>query len=548
MLYRDVSKLLSFFFFGLSLTLLIPLAIAAYYQLLAPQLHPQPHGTLIFSATFAVAFLLGALFRFLGKEAKGRLYRREGILVVAIIWLLTPAIAGLPYYLSGTLQNPMQAYFEGASGLTTTGATTLTAKKYDPESGKEVPIQYTVPGVHPTTYTFYGTVAPVVDERTKEVLAEGIEAVGKSVLFWRSFTQWLGGMGIIVLFVAVLPALGVGGKQLFHAEMPGPIKESLTPRIKETALQLWKIYMLISTAEVALLMATNHEMTLFDAVTITFSNVSTGGFSVHNTSIGYYNSAATEWVVIAFMFLSSINFSLYFFALRGKLWRFYDSELLLYCVLVAASCGICTYFLTGTEELLLTGAPPTIFTAPDALRYSIFQVVSAQTTTGFTTADYNIWPYTTQVFLIIVMYLGGMAGSTAGGMKTMRQYMLFRVAQYKVESIFRPETVRRFRVGDSDVDTSAIVRVLCYFVILVACAALGTFFFIMDGTDPESAFSLVTCMINNIGIGFRMNGPTQSCAFLSNFGLGLSSFLMIVGRLEFFVILAVLVPAFWRRQ
>lgn len=549
MLYRDICKVLSYYFLGLSLAIALPFMVAVYYEFLAdPSKHPQVHATAAFFQTLAVCLSLAGICYIFGKRSSGTLYRREGIFVVVMIWFITPAIAALPYSFTGTLHNPVQAYFEATSGLTTTGATTLTAKKYDSRTGKEVPITKVIRGVHDTVYSFYGTVEPVRDKETGKVIYQGIEAVSKSILFWRSFTQWLGGMGIIVLFVAVLPALGIGGKQLFHAEMPGPLKDSLTPRIKETASHLWRIYLGISIAEFFLLLATNNEMSVLQAVTITFSTVSTGGFAITNASIGAYDNVMTEVIILFFMVLASINFSLFYFIIRGKIYRLFDYELIIYILLLAFSCILCSYFLIGADKLLLTGKGYGTFSLSEAIRYGSFQIISAQTTSGFTTADYDIWPYACQVILLIVMYFGGMAGSTSGGMKIMRLFMLFRIAQYKVESLFRPKTVRLFRVGQNEVDDASAIRVLSFFLILVALATLSTFVFIIDGLDPETAFASVTCMINNIGIGFRMDGPTESCAFMSNFALLISSFLMIVGRLEFFAILAVLVPAFWQQR
>ncbi|MEM1283026.1 MAG: potassium transporter TrkG [Chlamydiota bacterium] len=534
---------------GFTVALAVPLLLAIYYEYYAdPIVHNQPHATVAFFQSIFICFSLACICYIFGKNSSGTLYRKEGIFVVVLIWFLSPAVAALPYHFSGTLKNPFQAYFEATSGLTTTGATTMAAKKYDPKTHEEIPITKVVRGVHDTVYSFYGTIEPVRDPKTGLVMYEGIEAVSKSVLFWRSFTQWLGGMGIIVLFVAVLPALGVGGKQLFHAEMPGPLQDSLTPRIKETALHLWKIYLGISLLELLTLYFTNSEMSLFEIVTVTLSTVSTGGFSVRNASIGAFDNPTTDWVIIIFMFISSINFSLYYFMIIGKLYRLFDYELILYALLLGTCCLLCTYFIFGTEQVFLTDQASSTFFGSEAFRSGFFQVVSAQTTTGFVTVDYDIWPYSAQVIMLIVMYFGGMAGSTAGGMKIMRLYMLFRIAQYKVESLFRPESVRRFRVGHSDVDVASTIRVLCFFLVLVSIATFSTFFFIIDGLDPETAFASVTCMINNIGIGFRMDGPAESCAFMSNVALVLSSFLMVLGRLEFFAILAILVPAFWKQR
>ena len=549
MLYRNISKILGYYLFGLAVMLTVPLVLAAYYQWIAdPSEHLQPHTTAAFfgSVVLCLAFSYGCYL--FGKSSTGHLYRREGLVAVVMIWFLTPAFAGLPFYLSGTLENPYHSFFEAASGFSTTGATTMQAKNYDPETGKEVPIER-VFCVHDTTvYTYYGTIKPVIDPVTGEVLYEGIEAVGKALLFWRSFTQWLGGMGIIVLFVAILPALGVGGKMLFQAEVPGPIKDSLTPRIKETALQLWKIYLGLSVILLGLLLITNHNMDWLEAVTVTFSTVSTGGFTIRNASIGAFNNATTDWIVMIFMVLSSINFSLYFFSLRGKFYRVYEPEFFLFIVLVLIGCGLVSWKLVGEDLILLTGQNLGGMTAQDAIRQGSFQFISAMTTTGFVTVDYDHWPYIVQVLMLIVMFIGGMSGSTAGGMKVIRQFMVFRIVQYKVESLFRPDTVRRFKVGDREVGQGASIMVLSYFVIVISIAVFSTVFYVWDGIDPETALSLTTLMINNIGIGFRMASPMESCAFLSDIALLFSSLLMIFGRLEFLAVLAVMVPAFWKKS
>lgn len=548
MLYRDIFKLLGSYLFVLAALFCVPFSIAFYYQFFSdPATHPQSHSTLFFFETIVITLLLGLFFRWIGKNASGNLYRREGIFVVVLIWFITPALSALPFIFSHTLENPFQAYFEMVSGYTTTGSTTMYPKKYDPQTGEEIPIHQVVKGVIDTGYTFYGTITPIRDPQTGKVLYEGIEAVGKALLFWRSFTQWLGGMGIIVLFVAILPALGIGGKQLFHAEAPGPIKDSLTPRIKDTASALWKIYLGLTVIETVVLMATNSEMPLFDAVTITFSTLATGGFSVKNANIAAYNNATTEWVIILFMLVGGINFSLYYYALRGKLYRLYDPELLIFLVLITLSSVFCAYHLVGWEIQLMTGGREVLDVAK-AVRYGFFQVISAQTTTGFVTANVDIWPYTTQVLLLIVMYFAAMAGSTSGGIKTMRLYMLFRIVQNKIESLFRPESVRNFTVGSVYVDHSTVVRNLCFFLIIAAVSTLSTFLFVADGIDPETALGAVACLINNVGVSFRAAGPFDSYAFMSDASLLLSSFIMILGRLEYFAILAILVPAFWKER
>lgn len=549
MLYRDICKVLGLFLYGFTAALLVPVLLEIYYlHFASPEDHPQPHALGSFIATIAITLVLAFILRLIGRGTSGILYRRESLLTVVIIWLLTPALGGLPFYLSNTLTNPHAAYFESMSGFTTTGASVMQAKLYDPDTGKEKKIEVEVCGPVPTTYSYYGTIEPVRDPTTNKILFEGIEAVGKPLLFWRSFIQWLGGVGIVVLFVAVLPMLGVGGKMLLNSEITGPVKDSFTPRIKESALQLWKIYVGLTIAQFFLLMLTNDKMPWLDSITITFSTLSTGGFSIKNSSIAYYNSAATEWIVILFMILGGVNFSLYYFLFRGKLYRLYEREFLLYILAILIVSSLAAWYLIGAPKVLLTGDSKGFFTTSEAIRHGTFQLVSAQTSTGFATVNYDQWPYIIQVLMLIVMFVGGMSGSTAGGIKIIRHYMLFRIAQFKVENLFRPETVRKFKVGDRDVDAGASILVLCFFLVIVAVSTLGTFLFVADGIDPETALGCVGCFVNNVGLGFRAANPSGSFAFMSDFSLTLSSLLMILGRLEFFTVLAILVPAFWRQN
>lgn len=546
MYFRDIFRLLSTYLFAFSLSLVIPLFIAGYFEFFTSfEDHPQPHSTVAFFLTFVGTLSLSLLFRLCSKGSKGNLYRREGLLAVVIIWLLTPMIAAVPFVITGTLKDPFQAYFETCSGFTTTGATVIQAKKFD-HTGSEIPIEKTFCGVIPVTYTYYGNVDPVKDPVTGIVLYEGIEAIGKALLFWRSFTNWLGGMGIIVLFVAVLPALGVGGKMLFQAEVPGPVKESLTPRIKETAGHLWKIYVGLTLIQFLLLLWAEPSMDWFYASTVTFSTLSTGGFTPVNASIGQFQSPSVDWICIIFMIAGGINFSLYYHILKGKFYRIWEPEFFLFLSIMVIITGITVFYIQDVPIVSMKGVQEGFFSGLDSIRVAAFQVVSCMTTTGFSIVDYDRWPYSVQVLLLIIMFIGGMAGSTVGGLKTIRLLMLFRVVQYKVESIFRPETVRRFKIGALEVDTGASVMVLSYFAIVIAMSVFATLVYIQNGVDPESAIGLVANLINNVGMGFRMAAPTESVAFLNSFGLIFSSLLMILGRLEFLAFLAILVPAFWR--
>lgn len=526
--------------------MLIPLCLAAYYQLYESSVnHPQAHGTMAFAGTIAICLIFAAIFYWMGRKTKGHLFRREGIALVVAIWVITPAISALPFIFSGTLTNPFMAYFEAASGLTTTGATVLQAKHYNAE-GQEIPIEKSFGDPISISYSFYGTVSPIRDPQTHKILYEGIEAVGKAILFWRSFIQWIGGVGIVVLFVAIFPILGVSGKLLFQSEISGPVKDSSTPRVAQAAAQLWMIYLGLSFLQVIFLQLTNHQMSFFDSITITFSTLSTGGFSVRNDSIAAYKNSYTEWVIIIFMILGGANFSLYFQAIRGRFYRLYQPEFIVYLTLLLCGSLIAAFYIVGTEKDLLTKEAG-IFSWPEAIRHGTFQMVSAQTSTGFATVNYDIWPYFVQVTMIILMFIGGMSGSTAGGVKVIRHYMLSRIAQFKIESLYRAQTVRQFKVQGQEVDNNTMISVLCFFVVVIASATVGILLYVSDGIDLETSLGLVSCMLNNVGMAFRMAGPTESCAFLSNFGLNVSSFLMILGRLEYFVVLAVLSPAFWKK-
>jgi len=497
--------------------------------------------------TSAMTLALAGLFRFWGRKADGKeMFRKEGLACVVLIWVLAPAIASLPFLLSGTLKSPIQAYFEATSGLTTTGASLLTAKRFNQKTGEEIPYDRVIRGEFDTHYRFFGTVDPVRNSRG-EIVAEGIEAVARPLLLWRSFLQWLGGLGIIVLFVAVLPALGVGGKILFHAEMPGPLKETMTPRLKETALILWKIYVGLSLVEIALLYFTHTGIGLYDACALTFSTISTGGFTVRNGSIAAYNSPITEWIIIVFMLVGSINFSLYFYCLRGKIYRLWETELIVYFLTLFVGGLFAAWWLIGTEKISLVEGSVGAFGVTDGFRTGFFQVISAQTSTGFATTDYDKWPFVVQALMLIMIYLGGMSGSTAGGIKMMRHIMVFRFIQDKVELMYRPETVRTFRIGERSVSQHAATVVLCFFLTVLSLAALGTFLLTLSGLDPETSLTVITSTINNSGMGFREAGPTDSYAFLPNFGLILTSAWMIMGRLEFFAVLVMLIPAFWKK-
>ncbi len=501
-MFSQISRILGRYLFYLAAVFTIPLAFALYYEFISPEIHPQAHSSSAFFITLLSTGILALAFRFLGKKERKTLHRRESILAVIFIWLLTAAFGALPFLLTDTFKQPLDAYFESMSGLTTTGATLLTEH----------------------------TVQPIKDAGGA-ILHTGIEAVGKALLFWRSFLQWLGGMGIVVLFIAVFPALSMGGRFLFEAEMPGPSKESLTPRIKETATLLWKIYLGLTFAQVILLMLTNGNIPFFDALTLSFSTISTGGFSIHNDSIAAYHSIHTEWIVILFMILGSLNFSLYFHCMKRKIYRIYEPEFFIYLLSLIVGSLILTATLAKTYPL------------PEALRYGIFQAVSSQSSTGFTTGNFSLWPFASQYFLIILLFIGGMSGSTSGGIKVARHLISYKAIVSKLESLFRPEAVRYLKIGQKELSAGTIQTVLVFMTVMMFTIVLGTFLLILGGLDIQQAFQIIATMTNNAGLI-----SVECCAALSPWSKGISILWMLLGRLEFFALLVIFFPSFWKNK
>lgn len=541
MQYKEISRILGKYLLYFTLILCIPFCVALYYHYIDDSSHP--HAALEFLETIFICFCLSLFFQFLGRNAKGNLYRRESILLVVIIWLLTAFISAMPFYFTKNL-SPLDSYFEAMSGLTTTGASMMSPKAYNSEK-KEQPIYLTNIHVPEKTYTYYGTIKPLKDPNTNRIVSTGVEAVSYSLMFWRSFIQWLGGMGIVVLFLAVLPSLAVGGKYLYQTEIPGPTKDSITPRIKDTASLLWKFYLLLTILQIFLLIWTNPEMQLLDAFCITFSTLSTGGFSLKNNSIGAYNNPYTEWIVIIFMILGSINFAFYFHIIRKKFNKIYEPDFLFFLIIIIIGSLLVAFNIYGHEYFLPNGTKST-YDLTTAIREGSFQSISAQTSTGFSTQNYDLWPFAAQTVMLVLMFIGGMAGSTCGGIKTSRFYILYKIVIHRIESIFRPDVVRRLVVGKNEIEEKTALTVLAFFCIVIFFTVIATIIFVFDGLDPTCSIGTVACMINNIGMAFNATGPDGTFNILSPLSKVISIILMLVGRLEFFAILILFVPGFWK--
>lgn len=538
MSYTEISRVLARFFLYLAAILVLPLSVSIAHEFFLDKIYFQTPATFAFLQTIGLCLIFSSICQAFGRKAKGILHRKESILLVAIIWFITAAIGALPFIFTNALSNPVDAYFESMSGLTTTGASIIEPKIFDVRTGQELSITAPNP-IDPTIkYTFFGTIAPLLDPASGQIIATGVEALGKPLLFWRAFLQWLGGMGIVVLFIAVLPTLALGGKFLFESEVPGPTKEGMTPRIHETASLLWKIYFGLTFLQILFLMATNSRMPLFDAVCLSFATISTGGFAVTNAGLAGYHSSWTNWIIALFMILGSLNFSLYFHALRGKFYRIYEPEFFIYLLTLLFGCGLMTWNLWQTPY----------FSFSRAINYGAFQAISAQTSTGFSIVNYDLWPSTTQFLMLILLFIGGMSGSTSGGIKIIRYAIVLKAIFYKVESLFRPEAVRCLKIGEREVSDKTAMTVLTFFTIVIALVIVGTYLLILSNIDPQTALSTISCMINNAGISFGGTGSMGSFAFLSNFSKVISIIWMALGRLEFFALLVLLVPAFWKSK
>lgn len=419
------------------------------------------------------------------------LNRREALVIVTASWILCALFSAMPLLMDGMVSHPIDAVFEATSGFTTTGSTILT----------------------------------------------DIEGNSRASLWWRSLIQWLGGMGIIVLFVAIFPQTGAGGRRLFESEAPGPTKDQLRPRVRETGLVLWRIYAGLTAVLATLLMLQG--MSFFDAACHAFTTMATGGFSTKNASIAGFDSASIEWTITLFMLFAGVNFGLYYAVRRGRgLRALRDPELYAYLGIVLAATALFTWSLLGTYEY-----QPLV-----ALRYGAFQVAAVVTSTGFGTADFDGWPPFVRTGLLLLMFVGGMGGSTAGGFKVSRALILASAAIGEVRHALHPRAVFRTRLGRSAVEERVVRQVLALFVIAVALLAGSTLALSAMGLDFETAFSAaMTCQFNS-GPGLNQLGPAGNFAGLPDGAKVLLSGLMILGRLEFYTVLALLAPGFWKSR
>lgn len=487
--YHAISKLLGLLLVALSASMAPSLLFALYYA--------DGSQQAFLLSMLVTAMTAGALILY-GSRKKQDLYHREAIAVVGLGWFLCALAGALPFHFAGAFPTFADCFFESMSGLTTTGSSIITAT---------------------------------------DRLPNGIESLEMGLLFWRSFTHWLGGMGIIVLFVALLPFLGAGGRALFKSETPGPIKESLTPRVKETAKILWAIYVAFTLLEAAILMGLG--MTLHEALCHSFGTLATGGYSTKNGSIADYGTAI-QIVIIVFMIVAATNFSLYYRVLRGErkaLWR--DSEWRTFITIVAAAS------VYVALALRTTGLYESTFLA---IRDAIFQVLAMMTTTGYGTADFNTWPVSVKALMVGLMFVGGSAGSTGGGMKVIRWMIAMRIATMMIEKVYSPRTIRTARVAGAPLSEDIQKATLTFFLIWFLIFAFGSIAVSIIESDLKlvTIVTSVAATLNNIGPGLDKVGATQNYALFHPLTKYLLSLFMALGRLELFTILVLFSPRFWR--
>jgi trk system potassium uptake protein TrkH len=467
----------------IGLSMLIPIGFSFYYW-------DGSALPLLYSAaiTVGVGLLLYLVFR--SGRVKGAISHREGMAITTLGWVAASIFGGLPFYLSGVLPQIVNCIFETTSGFTTTGASVI---------------------------------------RDVEIVAPGI-------LFWRSLTHWLGGLGIVVLGLAILPFLGVGGMQLYKAEVPGPVVDKLKPRLKDTAMILWKVYVIFTVAEAILLMLGG--MNLLDALCHTFGTLATGGFSTKNASIGYYKSVYINTVVTIFMLIGGINFALHFQLFRGKslaMWRdpefrFFMGFWLLLTLIIAINCFGKTYDSFGK-----------------ALQYASFTVASITTTTGFTAADFELWPPLSLCLLLLCMVVGASVGSTGGAVKCMRIMVVLKHGYRELIRLIHPRAVVRLKLGDQVVPPEVFDGIAGFIFLYLGLAALSMFLVAAVGVDLVTSISSVLACLGNVGPGLGEVGPMDNYAGLPTFAKWVLILDMLLGRLEIYTVIILLVPRFYKK-
>lgn len=452
----------------------------------------------------AVTVVFGGIVMYITRNHRKEIQKREGYIIVTLGWIFMSLAGTLPYLFTGAIPSFTNAFFETMSGYTTTGASILS----------------------------------------------DIESIPNGVLFWRSITHWIGGMGIIVLAIAILPLLGIGGMQLFAAEAPGPGGDKLHPRITDTAKRLWLIYVGYTIAETILLNLAG--MSFFDAINHSLSTLSTGGFSTKNVSIAYWNDQPIiQYIIMAFMFLAGTNFVLSYFAFKTKFSKiFRDEEFKLYTyavILFTIIAALVIYFQADVSDSSI--AHPMVWGAfESAVRHGLFQVLAIVTTTGFVTADYTLWTPFLTIFFFGLMFLGGSSGSTAGGIKIVRHLIMIKNGILEFKRTLHPHAILPVRYNNKAVQQPIVFNILGFFILYMLSFIVGVLVFSWLGLDFQTALGGAASTLGNVGPALGDLGPVNNYGNLPAMAKWWSSFLMLIGRLELFTVLILLTPFFWRNR
>ncbi len=464
----------------------------------------QDGVTLEISTAALITLFIGTLFMFTTRGHSKELKSREGYIIVTFGWIFMALSGTLPYVISESIPGFTNAFFETMSGYTTTGASIL----------------------------------------------NDIESIPKGILFWRSLTHWIGGMGIIVLAIAILPLLGIGGMQLFSAESPGPSADKLKPRIRDTAKRLWLIYVSYTLAETILLWAAG--MTFFDAINHAFSTLSTGGFSTKNASLAYWNNnPLIQYIIIIFMLLAGSNFVLSYFAFKGKISKvLHDDEFKWYIIFIAGFTAISSLivYLQADVSISSIDHPMVWGEGESAFRHSLFQVLTVITTTGFVSADYTMWTPFLTILYFGLFFLGGSAGSTAGGVKVMRHIIMIKNGIIEFKRTLHPNAILPVRFNGKSISKEIVFNILGFFILYMLSFIIGAVVLASLGLDFETAIGGAASSLGNIGPAFGGLSPVNNFDMLPDFGKWWTTFLMLIGRLELFTVLIILTPFFWRNR
>ncbi len=478
---KVVLKVISFLLILDGLGMLLGIPFSLYYG-------DNDWNALLFTGSGIIA--VGIVLFLLTHEDKFEVKKRESFIIVGIGWIVMSLFGALPFVVHGSIPSYTDAFFETMSGFTTTGASIL----------------------------------------------NDIEAMPHGLLFWRSLTQWFGGMGIIVLSLAILPILGIGGMQLFVAEVPGPTKDKIHPRVRETAKRLWGIYAALTLAETLLLMLGG--MTFFDAINHSFTTMATGGYSTKQASIAYFTSPFIQYVIIVFMFLAGMNFTLHYFWIHGKFGRLKrDDELKFYALVIFGVSLVIAIDLFSQHHGGLE----------KSFRDSLFQTVSTVTTTGYVTSDYESWGPFYQILFFILLFAGGCAGSTGGGIKMVRHRILMKNSALELKRLLHPRAVLLVRFNGHIVSYEIMSNIIAFAFWYVAIFLFGTLVMSLLGLDFASSIGAVATSLGNVGPGIGTVGPSFNFSHVSIAGKWVLSALMLVGRLELFTILIIFSRSFWKK-